>query len=110
MPTNPLKARTAFTGTSADYPAYLTTKVTLGTAFAGNTIKIRFRAGSDAGTGAAGWDITRVAVTGTSNTPFPARAPVVACGAVQAGDGVVHLLRPSGASRKRQIVRALSLL
>lgn len=77
--TNPLRSRPAFTGASAGYPAYQTTTVDLGTAFAGIAITIRFRVGTDAGTGAAGWDIARVAVEGTTNTPFPARVPVRPC-------------------------------
>ncbi len=77
--TNPLKSRAAFVGTSPGYPAYLTTTVDLGTAFSGSTIKIRFRAGTDEGTGATGWDITRVSVEGTTNTPFPMRIAVGPC-------------------------------
>ncbi len=77
--TNPLKSRAGFTGASAGYPDYETTTVALGAGFNGLTAKIRFRAGTDAGTGAAGWDIARVSFTGISNSPFASRVPVVAC-------------------------------
>lgn len=79
--TNPLKMRSAFVGQSAGYPAYQTTTVDLGASFAGLTVKIRFRAGSDEGTGAAGWDISKVSIDGITNTPFPSRAPVGVCAA-----------------------------
>ncbi len=83
--TNPLKSRTAFTAVSANYPAYQTATVAFGAAFNGSTLKVRFRAGTDEGGGAPGWDITRVSFDGITNTPFPSRVPVVACGADPVG-------------------------
>jgi large repetitive protein len=77
--TNPLKSRAAFTAQSVGYPAYHTATVALGVAFNGSTVKVRFRAGTDEGTGAIGWDITRASFDGTTNTPFPSRVPVAAC-------------------------------
>jgi hypothetical protein len=77
--TNPLKSRAAFVGQSAGYPDYETVTVDLGTSFSGNTVKIRFRAGTDDGGGAPGWDIARFAVDGTTNTPFASRIPVGVC-------------------------------
>ena len=35
---------------------------------------------SSLGSSAPGWDITRVSFDGITNTPFPSRVPVVACG------------------------------
>ena len=77
--TNPLKSRAGFTAQSAGYPAYLTASIALGVAFNGSTVKVRFRAGTDEGTGATGWDIARASFDGISNTPFPSRVPVAAC-------------------------------
>jgi MYXO-CTERM domain-containing protein len=47
----------------------------LGNKLAGKTVKIRFRIGTDAGSGEAGWDIDNIAFGSTSfagitNTPF----------------------------------------
>jgi hypothetical protein len=77
--TNPLKSRTAFTGVSTGYPAYQTTTLSLGGAFSGANVKIRFRVGSDEGGGGPGWDIARVTVDGITNKPFATRVPVTAC-------------------------------
>ena len=44
---NPLQGRRAFVGTSAGYPAFNTATVNLGTAYAGQTVQIRFRIGTD---------------------------------------------------------------
>jgi hypothetical protein len=33
-------------------------------------VQIRFRIGADEGTGAPGWDIDDIAITGITNTPF----------------------------------------
>ena len=67
---NVLAGRPAFSGTSAGYPEFITTRLDLGTALAGMTFRLRFRIGTDAGTGAAGWDVDDVAISGITNTPF----------------------------------------
>src|SRR5262249_42724290 len=43
----------------------------LGMQLAGKTVQVRFRIGTDEGSGAAGWDIDNIAFTGITNTPFP---------------------------------------
>ncbi len=67
---NPLEGRLAFVGTSATYPAMITQTVALGTKYQGQTVRVRFRIGSDQGGGSAGWEIDDVAFTGIANTPF----------------------------------------
>ena len=56
-------------------------------ALAGRTFRIRFRIGTDSGTGAAGWDIDDVAFTGIEGLPFPAELP---------DDGVCDGAPPTG--------------
>jgi len=43
-----------------------------GTQLAGGNVRLRFRAGSDAGAASDGWDIDDVRVSGIDNTPFNA--------------------------------------
>jgi len=70
--TNPLAGRRALSGESPGYPNFSTLTLDLGTAYASKTVKLRLRIGSDAFVGASGWEIDDVAVTGATNTPFPA--------------------------------------
>ena len=69
--TNPLNGRPAFAGQNASYPERDHVSIDLGTALAGQTIRLRFRVGTDGGVGAPGWDIDNIAFTGITNTPFP---------------------------------------
>jgi uncharacterized repeat protein (TIGR01451 family) len=63
---NPLKGRQGFVQTSGG-----TVHTSLTQAIApGSQVQIRFRAGSDAGGGAAGWNIDNIAFTGVLETPF----------------------------------------
>ena len=71
---NPLGGRPAFTGTSAGYPATTTTTLALGSQLAGLTFQVRFRIGTDQGTGGPGWEIDDVGFTGLVGTPFPVQA------------------------------------
>jgi len=78
---NVLAGRKAFVARSAGYPAFVPVKVDLGTAYAGQTVKVRFRFGSDEGTASAGWDVDDIAFTGITNTPFTSRvADTTVCG------------------------------
>jgi uncharacterized repeat protein (TIGR01451 family) len=63
---NPLAGRQAFVGTSA---GVVTTTLTQ-TIPAGSTVRVRFRAGSDLGVGAAGWNIDNIEFQGIDGTPF----------------------------------------
>jgi MYXO-CTERM domain-containing protein len=73
---NPLADRPAFAGDSPGYPnSWLTTSLDFGDKFAGKTIKVRFRVGTDSGAGAPGWDIDNISFGGSqfsslTNTPF----------------------------------------
>ena len=78
---NVLAGRKAFVFRSAGYPAFVPVKLDLGTAYAGQTVKVRFRFGSDEGTASPGWDVDDIAFTGITNTPFTSRvADTTACG------------------------------
>ena len=69
--TNPLAARRAYTGNSAGYPAMVTVTGTLGAVlFGGQDVRVRFRAGSDAGVGGPGWDVDDIVFNSITNTPF----------------------------------------
>lgn len=67
---NPLQGRRAFSGRNPSYPAFDQVTVAPMTAFAGQTIRIRFRLGTDAAVGATGWSVDDVAFTGLLNTAF----------------------------------------
>jgi hypothetical protein len=67
---NPISGRSAFVGQSAGYPSLLTSTYNLGTAFNGQTVRLRFRIGTDAGVGATGWQIAAVTLGGIVGTPF----------------------------------------
>jgi len=69
---NPLAGRPAFSGTSPGFPARTPLVLDFGTRFAGQSVQIRFRIGTDAAAAASGWAIDDVQVTGITNTPFPA--------------------------------------
>ncbi len=68
---NPLANRMAFVGKNPGFP--MTDKITLdlGQKFAGTTILLRFRIGTDAVQGDLGWEINNLSIKGITNTPFP---------------------------------------
>ncbi|WP_373044799.1 myxosortase-dependent M36 family metallopeptidase [Vulgatibacter sp.] len=72
---NPLAGREAFVGRSAGWPALEEVSVDLGTAYAGEAVRIRFRVGSDAAIGGHGWEVDDVRLEGIANLPFPAPTP-----------------------------------
>ncbi len=87
-PDNPLASRPAFVGNSAAWPGSQPLTLDFGTALAGKQFRIRFRIGTDAGTGAAGWTVDEIAFSGIVGTPFPKQ--VVddgVCGPIDPGDG-----------------------
>lgn len=81
---NPLKGRKAFVGSNAKFPEYEPVTIDLADAYAGKTVRVRFRMGTDEGTASVGWDVDDIAFTGIGNTPFAARVPDATnpCGAV----------------------------
>jgi large repetitive protein len=70
---NPIAGRQAYSRRNAAWPNTNTVTLNLGNQFAGQTIKIRFRIGTDNQVrtpGTQGWFIDTVTVTGATNTPF----------------------------------------
>jgi hypothetical protein len=68
---NELANRQGFTGQSSGFPATADVTLDFGTQLAGKAFRIRFRIGTDGGTGAPGWTIDDVAFSGIVGTPFP---------------------------------------
>ena len=68
---NPLAGREAFTGRSAGFPEWQTVTINLGTAYAGQTVYVRFRVGTDTAAGAVGWQIDDIHFDGLTGAPFP---------------------------------------
>jgi hypothetical protein len=65
----------AFVNRNAGWPNFVPATLNLGAAFADKDIKIRFRIGADESTGAPGWEIDNINVSGITNTPFGALVP-----------------------------------
>jgi len=72
---NPLSGRPAFSGTSPGFPALRPLVLNFGTFFAGKSVQLRFRIGTDEAAAQTGWIIDDIAVSGITNTPFPAVVP-----------------------------------
>ncbi|AUX41799.1 hypothetical protein SOCE26_032240 [Sorangium cellulosum] len=85
---NPLAGRQGYIGASEAWPAQERVTLDLGTAFAGKTVRVRFRIGTDAYTGDFGWEIDDIEVRGITNTPFGALVPDEGrCGDTPGGEG-----------------------
>ena len=67
---NPIENRMAYAGRSAGYPAFVPVAVNLGTTYAGQMVRFRFRVGTDDGVGRPGVEIRNLIVNGITNTPF----------------------------------------
>ena len=67
--------RPAFINRSAGWPNFTNAMINLGTAYANQQVRIRFRVGADESTGAPGWDIDNIVITGLTNTPFTSLVP-----------------------------------
>jgi hypothetical protein len=67
---NPLTGRPAYVGRNASYPASDLVTVNLGTAYADQTVQIRFRIGCDFGYLDYGWLIDDIAFSNITNQPF----------------------------------------
>lgn len=72
---NPLQGRPAFAGTNPGGGAFDNVTLSFGTAYAGKTVLLRFRAGSDIGVGAGGFELDDIAFTGITGTPFGTVVP-----------------------------------
>jgi hypothetical protein len=67
---NPLALRWGFVADSDGFPALMPGKLDFGTKLASKSVLVRFRVGSDEGTGAPGWMIDSIKVNGITNKPF----------------------------------------
>jgi MYXO-CTERM domain-containing protein len=92
---NPLSNREAYSGQNPSYPDRDQVTLDLGTAFAGETVQVRFRIGTDQAAANYAWEIDDITFTGVTNTPFatlvesPSACPSGAQddGGATAGDG-----------------------
>ena len=62
--------RPAFINRNTAWPGFTTASLNLGTTYANQQVRIRFRIGADEATGFPGWDIDNIAIGGLANTPF----------------------------------------
>ena len=78
---NPLAGRPAWCGTSGGVigsPVYIDTKINLPASFNGQSIKLRFRMGTDEAASAPGWRIDTLVITsGVCASPTPSASPTV---------------------------------
>ncbi|AGP37953.1 M36 family metallopeptidase [Sorangium cellulosum] len=105
---NPLARRRAFVGESPSWPELDRVSVDLGTAFAGKTVRVRFRVGTDEAAGDTGWELDDIGFAGVKNKPFATliedtascqRGPAADAGADQAvAVGELVTLDASGSS------------
>jgi hypothetical protein len=68
-------ARPAFVNRMTGWPNFSNVSLDLGTAYANQDVKLRFRIGADSSTGAPGWEIDNINVSGVTGTPFAALVP-----------------------------------
>ncbi|MFT3838765.1 MAG: myxosortase-dependent M36 family metallopeptidase [Myxococcaceae bacterium] len=66
-----LGTRQAFGGINPGNPSFVTTSYNFGSALAGKSVRVRFRAASDSNSRAAGWEVDDIAFGGIVNLPFP---------------------------------------
>jgi hypothetical protein len=67
---NPLSGRAAWVASSPSWPALIPVTVNLGTAYAGKTVQIRFRLGTDQAATDDGWHVDDIAVSNLTSPPF----------------------------------------
>ncbi|WNG25151.1 aldo/keto reductase [Cystobacter fuscus] len=67
---NPLQSRDALVGQSTGFPALIDSTLDLGTKYAGKTVRLRFRIGSDQAAAATGWLLDDLEFSGITHTPF----------------------------------------
>ncbi|MDC0666262.1 M36 family metallopeptidase [Nannocystis radixulma] len=68
---NPLFAEGGVVGFNPSYPQRDPVSLDFGTAFAGETVQLRFRVGTNPTTGGHGWDLDNFAFAGIEDGPFP---------------------------------------
>ncbi|WP_433926160.1 M36 family metallopeptidase [Sorangium cellulosum] len=72
---NPLGRRRGYVGESPSWPDLDRVAVDLGTAFAGKTVRVRFRVGTDEAAGDTGWELDDIGFAGVTNKPFATIVP-----------------------------------
>jgi hypothetical protein len=72
---NPIAGRMAYSGASPGFPARSLVTLNFGTRFAGQSVLLRFRIGTDTSVAGTGWNIDDIDISGITNTPFPALVP-----------------------------------
>ncbi len=65
-----LAGRPAYSGSSAGWPAFVPVTVNLGTAYAGQNVRIRFREATDIDGYATGIEVRNITTSGLANSPF----------------------------------------
>ena len=63
-------SRPAFVNRNVGWPNFVAAALNLGTTYANQQVRIRFRVGADETAGAPGWDIDDIAIGGLTNLPF----------------------------------------
>jgi len=72
---NPLAGRRAFVSRNAAFPNFEPLTLNLGMAFAGQSVRIRFRIATDEAANDIGWQLDNLAFQGITNLPFPSFVP-----------------------------------
>ncbi|QQR47858.1 myxosortase-dependent M36 family metallopeptidase MepA [Myxococcus xanthus] len=67
---NPLAGKPALSSYNPEFPGMLPATIDLGTAYAGKTVQVRFRVGTDESGGYTGWLLDDLEFNGITNTPF----------------------------------------
>lgn len=68
---NPAEGQAAYVGQSSGWPAMATATVNLGTAYAGQTVRLAWVIHTDPASATEGWEVDDIAITGITNHPFP---------------------------------------
>jgi len=72
---NPAEGQGAYVGQSPGWPALTTARVNLGTAFAGQSVRLAWVMQTDPAASTEGWEVDDIVFTGITDTPFPQVVP-----------------------------------
>ncbi|MEC7987670.1 MAG: M36 family metallopeptidase [Myxococcota bacterium] len=94
---SPLADRMAYSGTNPSFPDDDTVNLNFGSRFAGETLRLRYRIGTDVAVGDIGWFIDNVWFYGIDNTPFDAfKEDTAECNTLWADAGADRLVNGGG--------------
>ena len=68
---NPAQGQPAYVGESPGWPAMAAATVNLGTAYAGQSVRLAWVVHTDPAAGTEGWEVDDIAITGITSLPFP---------------------------------------